>query len=221
MKKPKYDAVIWDYNGTLADDVEASLLASNDIITRHGKEPITLDTYYEYVDYPISRFWERIFSPDELPMSVIGEEYYAIYPEYFGGITKKAADLVKKLRNAGAVQMILTSAHPRLIGEKLAEAGIADCFDAVSSSGDLLAGSKIERGVEWLKRSGIRGERAITVGDTLHDLDAARAMGTDCVLCAFGHQGEKRLRGAGVPVVKRFSEIEDYMFSDDVKTDKK
>ncbi len=210
--KPKYDAVIWDYNGTLADDVEASLLASNEIIVRHGKEPITLGQYYEYVDYPISRFWEHIFDMNEFPMAVIGEEYYAAYPKYFRGLSDGAAELVKKLARAGVVQMILTSAHPRLIGQTLREAGIEDCFDTVSSSGDLLAGSKIERGVEWLRRSGIAQSRAVTVGDTLHDFDAARTMGTDCILCSFGHQSEEKLLTAGVPVARKFSEIGKYLF---------
>ena len=121
MSKYKYDAVIWDYNGTLADDVEASLLASNEIIVRHGKEPITMAQYYDYVDYPISRFWEHVFDLYEFPMAKIGEEYYKAYPKYFRGLSDGAAELVKKLRRAGVVQMILTSAHPRLIGETLRE----------------------------------------------------------------------------------------------------
>ena len=108
--------------------------------------------------------------------------------------------------------MILTSAHPRLIGQTLREAGIEDCFDTVSSSGDLLAGSKIERGVEWLRRSGIAPSRAVTVGDTLHDFDAARTMGTDCILCSFGHQSEEKLLTAGVPVARKFSEIGKFLF---------
>ena len=214
MKKARYDAVIWDYNGTLADDVIPSLLASNEIIVRHGKEPITLEQYYEYVDYPISRFWEHIFDLEKFPMSAIGEEYYAVYPKYFRGLSDGAAELVKKLDDAGVVQMILTSAHPRLIGQTLREAGIEEYFDAVSSSGDLLAGSKIDRGIEWLKKSGIDPRRAVTVGDTLHDRDAAAAMGTDCILCSFGHQSEARLKTAGLPVARKFSEIERYLFEE-------
>ena len=214
MSKYKYDAVIWDYNGTLADDVEASLLASNEIIVRHGKEPITMAQYYDYVDYPISRFWEHVFDLDEFPMAKIGEEYYKAYPKYFRGLSDGAAELVKKLRRAGVVQMILTSAHPRLIGETLREAGIEDCFDAVSSSSDLLAGSKIDRGVAWLEKSGVAPELAVTVGDTLHDFDAARTMGTDCILCSFGHQSKELLLTAGVPVVDKFGEIERFLKMD-------
>ncbi|MBR3423568.1 MAG: HAD family hydrolase [Clostridia bacterium] len=214
MNGYKYDAVIWDYNGTLADDVEASLFASNEIIVRHGKEPITMEQYYEYLDYPISRFWEHVFDLGEFPMAKIGEEYYKAYPKYFRGLCDGAAKLVFKLHRAGVVQMILTSAHPRLIGETLREAGIEDCFEAISSSSDLLAGSKIDRGVAWLEKSGIAPGRAVTVGDTLHDYDAARTMGTDCILCSFGHQSKKQLLTAGVPVVDAFGGIERYLKAD-------
>ena len=108
MSKYKYDAVIWDYNGTLADDVEASLLASNEIIVRHGKEPITMAQYYDYVDYPISRFWEHVFDLDEFPMAKIGEEYYKAYPKYFRGLSDGAAELVKN--SIGAFGLIAVAA---------------------------------------------------------------------------------------------------------------
>ena len=63
-------------------------------------------------------------------------------------------------------------------------------------------------------RTGVAPERAVTVGDTLHDFDAARTMGTDCVLCSFGHQSKELLLTAGVPVVDAFGEIESFLKMD-------
>ena len=40
--------VIWDWNGTLADDAYASLLAVNDILAKRDMPPITMAQYYEY-----------------------------------------------------------------------------------------------------------------------------------------------------------------------------
>ena len=39
------------------------------------------------------------------------------------------------------------------------------------------------------------------IGDTLHDAEVARAMGTGCVLVARGHQSRETLLTAGVPVM--------------------
>ena len=46
----RYHTVIWDWNGTLADDADASLLAVNDMLSRRDMPPITMAQYYEYID---------------------------------------------------------------------------------------------------------------------------------------------------------------------------
>ena len=38
-----YSLIIWDFNGTLLDDVGAALGSVNDMLARRSKEPITLD----------------------------------------------------------------------------------------------------------------------------------------------------------------------------------
>ena len=40
-----YQCIIWDWNGTLADDVGASLSATNDILKKRNQPPITLEQY--------------------------------------------------------------------------------------------------------------------------------------------------------------------------------
>ena len=61
--------VVWDWNGTLLDDVEASLVSVNDMLDSFSIPPITLETYYTYVDTPISRFYEHLFDLEKMPMS--------------------------------------------------------------------------------------------------------------------------------------------------------
>ena len=75
----------------------------------------------------------------------------------------------------------------------------------------MLAGSKVERGKAWIGAQDVPPENMLLIGDTLHDYDTAKAMGVPCVLCAIGHQSEKDLRAAGVPVVTAFSELGDLL----------
>ena len=44
-----YSLIIWDFNGTLLDDVGAALGSVNDMLARRSKKPITLDEYREYI----------------------------------------------------------------------------------------------------------------------------------------------------------------------------
>ena len=56
------------------------------------------------------------------------------------------------------------------------------------------AGSKIDRGHELIRLSGIPLSETIILGDTLHDLEVAKALGIDAILISHGHQCPTRLR---------------------------
>jgi len=204
----RYRCVIWDWNGTLADDLEASLKATNDILARHGKPPIDLAQYYAYMDTPISRFYEHLFNLNEVPMSVIGREFYEFYPKYFEGLHAGAETLLKKLHSAGVRQVILSSGHRENVERDTAAQGIRPYFDEILAADDLLAESKEERGRLWVQRQNIPAEQMVVIGDTLHDLAAARYIGADCILCAIGHQSEADLLTGGVPVIHALRDLE-------------
>ncbi len=204
----KYQCVIWDWNGTLADDLMASLYATNDILAHHGKPPITLEQYYSYIDTPISRFYEHLFDLNEVPMTVIGQEFSAFYSRYFENLHKGVKNLLEKLRSAGVKQVILSSAHRKSIERDTAALGIMPYFDDILAADDLLAESKEERGRVWAVQQSIPTDQMVVIGDTLHDLAAARYIGADCILCAIGHQSESDLLTGGVPVVHSFRELE-------------
>ena len=56
-----YSLIIWDFNGTLLDDVGAALGSVNDMLARRSKKPITLDEYREYIEKDAAL--ERRFQP--------------------------------------------------------------------------------------------------------------------------------------------------------------
>lgn len=201
----RYQVVLWDWNGTLADDVGASLQATNEILKKRQKPPITLDQYYQYIDTPISRFYAHLLDLNQEPMSVIGAEFYEYYPKYFEGLHTGAETLLEQLRRAGARQVILSSAHRANVEKDTARLGIRDYFEEILAAEDLLAESKVERGRRWIAAQ--EETSMVLIGDTLHDYETALAMGVDCILCAIGHQAEQDLRTAGVPVVTAFSQL--------------
>lgn len=207
----KYKVIIWDWNGTLADDVVASFRATNSILARRKMQPISMEQYYSYIDTPISKFYEHLFDLNEVPMSVLGEEFYEFYPQYFEGLHAGVKELLKELQEAGARQVVLTSGNTRVVDGDLRKYGIRDYFEEVLGADDLLAAGKVERGINWIKNQEVSPEEMVLLGDTLHDFDVAKAMGVACILGAMGHQAEKDLLSAGVPVVRSFREFREYL----------
>ena len=210
----RYEVVLWDWNGTLADDLDASLQATNEILKKRDKPPITLEQYYAYIDTPISRFYEHLLDLSEVPMSVIGAEFYEFYPKYFEGLHAGTEELLEVLRQSGGRQVILSSAHRDNIVRDTQWLGIRDYFDELLAAEDLLAAGKVERGLRWIARQPEPPQSMVLIGDTLHDFETAQAMGVDCILCAIGHQSERDLRTAGVPVVTAFSQLRALLLPD-------
>ena len=203
----KYQCVIWDWNGTLADDVQASLQATNAILAKRNRPPITLEQYYSYIDTPISRFYEHLFDLNEVSMEVIGAEFYSFYPRYFEGLHSGAVELLRTLHGSGIRQVILSSGHRDNVERDMARLGILPYFDEILAADDLLAESKKARGLHWIQTQDSAPSQMVMIGDTLHDYATARAMGIDCILCAIGHQSEADLLTAGVPVVHGYDQL--------------
>lgn len=203
----QYEVVIWDWNGTLANDVEASLMATNDILKKRGRQPITLEQYYSYIDTPISRFYDKLLDLNEVPMSVIGMEFNKYYSEYFDRLHTGAKELLQEIQAAGAKQIILSSSYQNTIEQDTIRFGIRQYFDEILAADDLLATGKVERAKMWMAAQNVAPERMVLIGDTLHDYDAAQAMGTHCILAAIGHQSEADLKTTEMPVVTTFSAI--------------
>lgn len=168
--------VIWDWNGTLADDADASLLAVNDILAKRDMPPITMAQYYEYIDTPISRFYEHLFDLNEVPMSVISVEFAEGYARHFHGLHPGARELLQKLKDAGVDQIILSSNHLESTEAQLRRFGIRDYFSQVLGAADRLASGKVQRGLDWLAEQTVGPEDMVLIGDTLHDYDTAKAM---------------------------------------------
>ena len=53
----KYKNILWDWNGTLIDDVGVALEAVNIMLERRSLPKINIGQYYSYVDTPIIRFY--------------------------------------------------------------------------------------------------------------------------------------------------------------------
>ncbi|MBQ3864572.1 MAG: HAD family hydrolase [Clostridia bacterium] len=205
--------VVWDWNGTLLDDVEASLVSVNDMLDSFSIPPITLETYYTYVDTPISRFYEHLFDLEKMPMSRLAplfRERMAAHADQIG-LMEHARETVACLADAGIRQWIISSAREESILRDLDMFGIQNYFEDVLGESNDYAGSKIERAVAYFRSHDLQGKESLVIGDTLHDLDLVDALTARCLLFAKGHQGKAILQGHGVPVLNSLEELLPYV----------
>ncbi len=203
--------VFWDWNGTLCDDVLLALEAVNAMLRKRGRQPIDLQTYYRYIDVPISRFYEHLFDLKQLPMDVIAAEYHAYYREHLRDdcLMPSAYETLCTLRRAGVHQVLLSSGHRDSIYPILQRLGLLPFFEQLLLSDTWDVPSKTERAKLFCASHGLEGKDVWFVGDMLHDLETANVCNAHCLLIAGGHQSEEQLRMAGECFCERMSDVPD------------
>ena len=205
----KYKYIIWDWNGTLLNDIGASLASVNDMLALRGRAPIDIDYYKECIGVPIIRFYEKVFDLEKEDYSIIIKQYNEGYLYHLKdvGLTNGAAQALEYFKNSGAKQVIVSSSNNEQLCMNAKKYGVYNYFDALLGAGDYFAGSKIERAEKYLSENNAEKEGVLVVGDLEHDAEMANTLGADCILLTSGHEHPERLKKAGVPLVNDLFEV--------------
>lgn len=201
----RYTHLIWDWNGTLLDDVQLGVEAMNAQLARHELPPLHgVDEYREIFCFPIVDYYRKVgFDFARTPFSELAQEWMDYYqPRSLQcSLMDGAQDCLYSLRKQGISQFVLSASHLEKLCEQIACYPIAEYFDEILGIGDIYAKTKADLALHWVKESGVDAKRLLFVGDTLHDWEVARAVGADCILYTRGHQSRKRLERVGCPLL--------------------
>ncbi len=206
--------IIWDWNGTLLDDVEACVDTLNVLRTKRGLLPVGRDEYRASFGFPVRAFYESIgfdFSSEDF--AALSRDFIAEYRSRAPAmaIAAGAREALARMAGRGIDHLVISAMEHGLLGEMLAEHRLAPLLRGHFGTRDHTAGSKVEVGVAAIHAAGHRPGSVIVIGDTLHDLELARAIGCRALLYAGGHQDRPRLEGHGVPVIGSFAELDAHL----------
>jgi HAD superfamily hydrolase (TIGR01509 family) len=112
--------------------------------------------------------------------------------------TRGAAELVRAVAGRGARTVLATSASPDSLGALRRVLDLDDVLDAVTSAEDVDRSKPHPEPVRTaLDSGGVDPERAVFVGDSVWDVQAAARAGLPCVALRCGGIGPAELRDAG------------------------
>jgi len=191
------DHVIWDWNGTLLDDVEHAVATINTLLAPRGLPSMNVDRYRNVFGFPIRAYYEACgFDLNAESFSELCERFVDTFMAkvYDCSLVPGSRELLQALKLAGKTQSVLSATDQANLQKMVSGFELEACFDFVFGIEDKLAASKVHRGHELLSVSGVDRDRTILVGDTAHDLEVASAIGIPVVLVAHGHQSAERLR---------------------------
>lgn len=207
MEIPRH--ILFDWNGTLQDDAAAAVRGTNAILRDQGSPEISLERYREVFSFPARGCYEA------LGIRVTDENWKALCDRFFSvfsadpsvRLVPGAREALAALRARGIGLSIVSASDEAELRRALRRHGVDGFFGAASGQSGPFAGSKVSRAKELFRSLGVDPADAVFVGDTGHDLEAAREIGCACVLVATGYESRRRLEGRGVPVLDSVAEL--------------
>jgi phosphoglycolate phosphatase-like HAD superfamily hydrolase len=200
--------VVWDWNGTLYDDLHIVVGAVNASLAELGERPIDDEAYRDHYTRPVRRFYEALLdrpvSSDEFVLidRVFHETYGASLDQ--AGLAVDAETAVSRVSAASTQSLLSMWRHDSLVDYvgRLGLASYMTRIDGNRSTADASKAGAMEEHVTMLIADGTITDRTpvLVIGDGLDDARSAAAAGVDCVLYAGGTHHRRELERAGVPV---------------------
>lgn len=208
----KYNHIIWDWNGTLFNDVELCAGIMNLLLTQESLPNISIQKYKEIFTFPVIEYYKIAgHSFEKTSFEVLGKQFMDEYEERKGkcdlyiGVKELLSDLQKR-----KIQQHLLSAYEQnSLNRILKHFSIENYFRNIVGLDNIYAGGKahLAKKLESMIRANGSSGNILLIGDTIHDYEVAREINSDCILLSHGHQDEERLLKLGIPVLKNFEEL--------------
>ena len=210
VKMKNINTIIWDFNGTILDDIDLCLFVLNSMLKKRNLPEKSLEEYREIFGFPIKEYYLKAgFDFGKEPYEDIAPEYIDLY---FGNTQKYSVfeDFIKfqkEIKDKPLTQILLSATREDLLLNQLKELKIDGFFDHVIGTNDIFAHGKIERAKCYFKENNIDLKNAVLIGDTIHDSEVSKELSCPCVLYNKGHQCISRLKKTGCRVISSFNEI--------------
>ncbi len=208
--------VIWDWNGTLFDDLDFCLESINLLLQRHGLAPLPdIDAYKRVFRFPIREYYRDLgFQFDKTPYEELACEYMDIIHD--PGVQdrcrlqREALYTLDCLQYLGLRQIILSVSEQGKLENQVRRLGVYGYFYQILGISDIYGQSKAELARSLRAENLAPPHEMLYIGDSLHDAEAADILGCKCLLFAGGHQYLPP-DGTGYTVIERLSEVLDYV----------
>lgn len=202
--------VLWDWNGTLLDDIDLAIEVMNRLLASRCLPAIDRDRHRATFGFPVRDYYARLgLGPEHGSFEECARIYIDEYNRLVREIPVKpqARAILERLRARGVVQVMLSASDSVHLRELVEHHQIGALFDELVCLDDHYADGKLGVARAWLARTRCDPAELLVVGDTLHDYEVACGLGARCVLVADGHHDEARLRATGCSVVVSLDEL--------------
>lgn len=191
----KYNYIIWDFNGTVLDDVEIGMDSLNVLLKRRGLPEVEgVEKYRAGFMFPIIEGYKKLgFDFEKESYDDVAKEWVDEYVsrEHKAGLVEGVQSVLEFFKNRGIKQVIISASEIGMLKRQLDNLGVSQYFEEIVGVDNIKAAGKKDIALKWRSKHPL--DNLLFIGDTDHDHQVAMAMGADCILVAAGHQSFDRL----------------------------
>lgn len=204
--------IIWDFNGTVLDDVNMAVAAVNDMLYHRGLPLTDVGTYRDTLTMPLTEYYKTVgIFTDDIP--TLSHEFYACcerHPE-LAYVPDEVKDVLERARELGVCNVLMSSLHHERLLSECARYGVEEYFCHIIGLPDRGLGSKQANAQRFLAENGIDPKNVLFIGDLASDAQMAKGVGGSCILIPHGHMSKERCGLEGVYVYDSVSEVIEFI----------
>ena len=184
--------IIFDWSGTLVDDLPAVLQASNYVLTQSGRAAMPLEQFRAEFELPFTKFYDR--HTPEVPFEKLEAWFHAGFRKAQDAVVElpHARDFLKFCRERGLRAFVLSSVFTEHFETQNRVLG----FDTFLEKPYTGVWDKREKIHEILRENDLRPDETLFIGDMEHDIETARHGGVHSCAVLTGYNTLEQLRAA-------------------------
>jgi len=194
--------LVWDWNGTLLDDLHLVVSATNVAFESVGGRAVDADEHRARYRRPVAEFYAEMLERaiDEQEFGRLDRLFHDTYRLGLTSMTL-AADAMTAIKSWPGSQSLLSMWFHSELVPAVETYGLAGVFTRVDGLRTEVGGHlKAAHLAAHLDGLGVSGDRVVMIGDSLDDAAAADSVCAHAVLYTGGFTHPDKLRETGRPV---------------------
>ena len=199
---------IFDWSGTLVDDLPAVLRATNHCFTRAGKPELSLDQFRAEFCLPFQPFYDRHLPG--VPMAQLEAWFHARFREVQDLVEPlpHAREFLTFCRARGVRTFLLSTVHPEHWDVQAARTDFRQFIDRPYTG----VWDKRKMIRQPIEENGLDPQATVFIGDMEHDIETAKHGGIHSVAVLTGYNKLPQLRAAAPDlIVEHLGELRDVL----------
>jgi phosphoglycolate phosphatase len=200
--------IIFDWSGTLVDDLPAVLKASNFVLSQAGKPVMSLEQFRAEFSLPFKKFYDH--HTPEVPLEKLEKWFHAEFRRAQDCVVglPHAREFLKFCRAKKIRTFLLSSVHDDHFKVQCQVTGFAEFLDRPYTG----VWDKREKIHEILAENNLRPEETVFIGDMEHDIETAQHGGVHSCAVLTGYNTLSQLRNAKPDlIVEHLSELRELL----------